>query len=456
MLDTKNVHAGHRGRMKSKFDKYGARIFDTYELLEMLLYSVIPQLDTNPISKRLLERFGSLDGVFSAKREELVLVEGIGSYSAGFITKVGALLHSASVGSIDELPPVFEDVDSAGEFFVDYFSGTNDYAVALMLLDNSMRLISVKTLYNCDYSSGAIKAKPFVNAAIRCGATVALVAHTHPRGPLYPTAGDIATDDMLRRELASAGVAMVESYVVTGERFVGVKAQLSARFYQHPAVARFVSSEQGAGRSVPNKTGRSGRVSRDLAPVLSYVMNGKSAQDCADSIDAELHSFSVLFATQADAIGSVVKVTPSALRLIRLIGAIASRRVTDAFKLPSAYSDEDIEKYVKGLFLDKAVETVYLFCLDERGRITDVSYMGEGSVNFSDASPRRLLENAVRASARTVFVAHNHPRGSCEPSAEDVSTTAKLVGAFSSAGITLARHYIVSGNECRVITLDDR
>ena len=46
------IHLGHRQRMKDKLSNHGARIFDTYELLEMLLYNVIPYKDTNPIAKR--------------------------------------------------------------------------------------------------------------------------------------------------------------------------------------------------------------------------------------------------------------------------------------------------------------------------------------------------------------------------------------------------------------------
>ena len=31
------IHEGHRGRMRAKLRAYGQSIFDTYELLEMLL-----------------------------------------------------------------------------------------------------------------------------------------------------------------------------------------------------------------------------------------------------------------------------------------------------------------------------------------------------------------------------------------------------------------------------------
>ena len=65
-LPDEKLHVGHRARMRRKFLSYGSRIFDTYELLEMLLYHAIPYKDTNPVAKRLLMEFGSLEGVLTA------------------------------------------------------------------------------------------------------------------------------------------------------------------------------------------------------------------------------------------------------------------------------------------------------------------------------------------------------------------------------------------------------
>ena len=46
------IHYGHRARMRSKLITHGQRIFDTYELLEMLLYHTVPYKDTNPTKRK--------------------------------------------------------------------------------------------------------------------------------------------------------------------------------------------------------------------------------------------------------------------------------------------------------------------------------------------------------------------------------------------------------------------
>ena len=105
--------------MRRKLEAHGARTFDSYELLEMLLYHAIPYKDTNPVSKKLLERFGSLEGVFDAKREELLSVDGIGDAVADLILSVAEIVNDEIAMEIPTSP--LDDYDAVGELFVRHF-----------------------------------------------------------------------------------------------------------------------------------------------------------------------------------------------------------------------------------------------------------------------------------------------------------------------------------------------
>ena len=80
-----NMHAGHRERMINRLKEQGGESFQSHELLEMMLYSSFRQCDTNPIAHRLIDRFGTLSGVFSASETELCEVEGVGRSTAQMI-----------------------------------------------------------------------------------------------------------------------------------------------------------------------------------------------------------------------------------------------------------------------------------------------------------------------------------------------------------------------------------
>ena len=90
-MEKENIHAGHRERLRKRFDAVGAKGFEEHTFLELLLFYVIPRKDTNPIAHELLRRFGSLEKVLSASAQELMQVEDIGQNAARYLTMLGTL-----------------------------------------------------------------------------------------------------------------------------------------------------------------------------------------------------------------------------------------------------------------------------------------------------------------------------------------------------------------------------
>ncbi len=84
----KNIHAGHRGRMRDRFIREGLDSFAPHEVLELLLFEFIPVVNTNPTAHALIEHFGSVKNVLTAPYEELVKVPGIGPKAAEGILSV--------------------------------------------------------------------------------------------------------------------------------------------------------------------------------------------------------------------------------------------------------------------------------------------------------------------------------------------------------------------------------
>ena len=67
-----NLHQNHRERVKDRFVKYGLSNFMEHEILELLLFYAVPQVDTNPISHQLINKFKNLKNVFSADINDLI------------------------------------------------------------------------------------------------------------------------------------------------------------------------------------------------------------------------------------------------------------------------------------------------------------------------------------------------------------------------------------------------
>lgn len=80
-----NVHEKHRSRLRDRYEREGAWSLEEHEMLELFLFGIIPRNNTNPIAHELLSRFGSLFGVFTAPKGELVKVHGVGEKTADYI-----------------------------------------------------------------------------------------------------------------------------------------------------------------------------------------------------------------------------------------------------------------------------------------------------------------------------------------------------------------------------------
>ena len=137
--DDRNVHENHRQRLKNRFFKSGALDLEPHVLLELFLFGVIPRIDTNPVSHRLLERFGTLDGVFSAEAEELLAVPGVGAATADYIRRSAAGMTDGIVGAYDSASPM--SFERAACIFI--WSMRRDPSTRLMfiLLDGKGALI---------------------------------------------------------------------------------------------------------------------------------------------------------------------------------------------------------------------------------------------------------------------------------------------------------------------------
>ncbi|MBT5215102.1 DNA repair protein RadC, partial [Candidatus Woesearchaeota archaeon] len=108
-------------------------------------------------------------------------------------------------------------------------------------------------------------------------------------------------------------------------------------------------------------------------------------------------------------------------------------------------------KDVYDMFKDELVglkkEHFFVLLLDTKNRIIKKELVSVGTLNASLVHPREVFRSAIRESANSIILIHNHPSGDCSPSDEDVSITERLVEIGCLLDVNVLDHVVVGTDD---------
>ena len=82
--------------------------------------------------------------------------------------------------------------------------------------------------------------------------------------------------------------------------------------------------------------------------------------------------------------------------------------------------------------------------LDNCHHILSCQTMFVGTVNMSHVYPRDVLREALKESAVSMIIVHNHPGGSLEPGEADLHVTSLMIKTAAMMGIAVDDHLIIT------------
>jgi DNA repair protein RadC len=106
-------------------------------------------------------------------------------------------------------------------------------------------------------------------------------------------------------------------------------------------------------------------------------------------------------------------------------------------------SPEDGADYIMEELRNLNQEHFVVLFLNTKNQIIHRQTIFIGSLNASIVHPREVFREAVKRSAASIIVAHNHPSGDPTPSQEDIHVTKRLAESGKMIGIELLDHLII-------------
>ncbi|MEX0791138.1 MAG: DNA repair protein RadC [Actinomycetota bacterium] len=107
---------------------------------------------------------------------------------------------------------------------------------------------------------------------------------------------------------------------------------------------------------------------------------------------------------------------------------------------------EDILLAVRPLLGAKSHEEVVVLVVGPGNRLRSVVPMTRGGPDRCLLIVRDVISTVFRHGGTGFAVAHNHPSGNCEPSAEDVVVTRRIEQAAGTVGLNFLDHLVVAGS----------
>ncbi len=172
---------GHRDRLRARFQSAGAEGMQDYELLELLLFRLLPRRDTKPIAKALIDRFGSFSEVLSAPPNLLQEIDGLGPTAATDIKVIQAAAQRFSRSKVPERPTL-----GSWSELLDYchaqMAYENKEQFRILFLDKKNKLIAdeVQQVGTVDHTP--VYPREVIKRSLELSATALILLHNHPSG----------------------------------------------------------------------------------------------------------------------------------------------------------------------------------------------------------------------------------------------------------------------------------
>lgn len=117
--------------------------------------------------------------------------------------------------------------------------------------------------------------------------------------------------------------------------------------------------------------------------------------------------------------------------------------VPEGFSRKTPVSSPDyLYKNYSFLFAGLVHERFVVFLLNSANKVQGIDIISEGILNTTIVHPREVFKFAIAGLSASIILAHNHPSGSAEPSAEDIQITKQLVEAGKILGIPVRDHVV--------------
>jgi DNA repair protein RadC len=216
--------ADHRARLRARFTEAGPQALPDYELLELLLFRIIPRQDVKPLARRLLDEFGDIASVLSAGPLRLEQVTGAGPAVALELKVVEAVAHRMARAKV-----LRRQVVSSWAQLLDYchtvMAHREQEQFRVLFLDRKNVLIADEEQARGTVDHVPVYPREVVKRALELNASAIILVHNHPSGDPTPSRADIEMTAQIDSAAKALGLSLHDHLIIGRERELSFRSE---------------------------------------------------------------------------------------------------------------------------------------------------------------------------------------------------------------------------------------
>lgn len=193
-----------------------------HEVLELILYYVIPRRDTNSIAHGLIKKYGSLRGVLTAPVESLSAEPYITYSGAVLLNMFGKKGDFASL--LEEEKPRLGSLSEVVDFMRAVLADKPKEEIIVLCLDGRDRLIR-QVVSKGTVNSASTYNREILQEVLNSHAMSVIIGHNHPAGDVAPSSSDVKATARIKSVLDGVGIKLYDHVIIAGDSYYSFARQ---------------------------------------------------------------------------------------------------------------------------------------------------------------------------------------------------------------------------------------
>lgn len=208
-------YLGHRKRLRERYAKNGYEALQDYEIIELLLTFVKQRVDTKPLAKQLIKKYGTIEEILKADIKDLKETEGIGDITAVFLNFIGDIAACSFKDKAEKQKISFRNKNQLISYLRNDIGFSKNEEFKVLFLNSVNEIIETEILFTGTIDKSAVYPRKILERALYHNARSIVFVHNHPSGNVSPSQKDIELTEEMKKFFKIVDINVLDHIIIT-------------------------------------------------------------------------------------------------------------------------------------------------------------------------------------------------------------------------------------------------